>query len=138
MSGLLSASHTALGIPLLAWGGGALVVTIVAWGLACRAATRARGVFLLSAMLMVLGLAVAVLGKVGEVQLRAQRPRIAATPATEEERQLLWVELEFSEQACFITGALLGLLPFCAGVALLGQGLVRLERYSGQGRLRRV
>jgi hypothetical protein len=131
MSALLSSNHTALDVPLVVWGGGALVLTAVAWGVACRAATRAREVFLLSALLMVLGLAVAVLGLVGEVQLMARRPRIASIPATLEERMLLWEELKFSEQACLATGALLGLLPFCAGVALLGQGLVRLERYGG-------
>jgi hypothetical protein len=127
---LLSTRHEALGVPLVFWGGGALALTVVLSVLACRAATRARTVFLLCALLMGLGLAVAALGAVGQHQHRARGPGIVAMAAPGEERLRLAEEVELAAQGRLASGGLLGLLPFCVGVALVGQGLVRLRRYG--------
>lgn len=126
---LLRMQHVALGVPLVIWGGAALALTMRVGVFALRAAARARTVFLLSAVLVGLGLGMFVLGAIGQAQLMAARDSIAAQGTSPEERMQLWEGLKFHEQACLVLGGLLGLLPACAGVALVGQGLSRLDRF---------
>lgn len=126
---LLSTRHVAFGIPLVVWGGLVLMMTVGVCDFALQSSTPARTILRLSALLVGLGLGMVAIGAVGQAQLTSHWDSVAAQVLPDGGHVHLSRMVKFHEQACLALGGLLGLLPVCAGVALVGRGLSRLERF---------